>query len=104
MVVGNVSAIPVGSLMVLGGIFLMGHDAQGIYAMSMQCTHRGCAVGFSGSVLVCPCHLSRFDSNGNVLQGPATTPLPHFKVSVDAAGNISVDRYTVVSGSTRTPV
>jgi Rieske Fe-S protein len=99
-----VSAVPVGALVVVAGIFLMGRDAKGIYAMSMQCTHKGCALAFSGMQLDCPCHHSRFDSNGNVLLGPATTPLPHFAVSVDAAGNMSVDRYTVVSGSARTAV
>ena len=101
---GNVSAVPLGSLVIAAGIFFLGRDAKGLYAMSMQCTHRGCAVVFSGNQLDCPCHHSRFDSNGNVLVGPATTPLPHFALVVDAAGNISVDRYTVVSASTRTPV
>jgi cytochrome b6-f complex iron-sulfur subunit len=101
---GNVSSIAVGSLVVVAGIFLMGRDAQGLYAMSMQCTHKGCALVFSGAQLDCPCHHSRFDSNGNVLVGPATTQLPHWALAVDAAGNISVDRYTVVSGNTRTAV
>jgi len=102
--IGNVSAYPVGSLLVGAGIFLIGRDAKGMYAMSMQCTHKGCALVFVGSQLDCPCHHSRFDANGNVLVGPATTPLPHFAVSVDAAGNLSVDQYTVVSASARTAV
>jgi nitrite reductase/ring-hydroxylating ferredoxin subunit len=101
---GNVSAIPVGKLTVVAGIFLMGRDANGIYAMSMQCTHKGCALVFSGAQLDCPCHHSRFDANGNVLVGPATAPLPHLAVTVDASGNITVDRYAVVSASTRTAV
>lgn len=101
---GNVRDIAVGGLVVAAGIFLLGRDAKGLYVMSMQCTHKGCALVFSGSQLDCPCHHSRFDGNGNVLVGPATTPLPHFALFVDAAGNITVDQYTVVSGSARTAV
>jgi cytochrome b6-f complex iron-sulfur subunit len=104
MPVGNVSDFALGSLSIAGGLFLLGRDAQGIYVMSMQCTHKGCAVELAGNVLQCPCHQARFDRTGNVLAGPAPAPLPHFAVLVDAAGNISVDRFTVVSPNTRTPV
>jgi nitrite reductase/ring-hydroxylating ferredoxin subunit len=102
--IGNVSSYPLGSFSIAGSIYFMGHDAGGLYAMSMQCTHAGCAVDIKGSELNCPCHASRFDRSGNVLAGPAKTPLPHYKVSVDASGNITVDRFTIVSMSTRTPV
>ena len=104
MVVANVSAVPVGSLTVAAGLYFLGRDAQGIYAMSMQCTHKGCVVLLAGEALQCTCHESRFDSNGEVLVGPAEAPLPHYAVHVDAAGNISVDRFSVVSGSARTAV
>jgi Rieske Fe-S protein len=100
---GNVSSIMVGSLVVVSGSFILGRDAQGLYAMSIRCTHQGCSVTPSGSALYCPCHGSRFDSNGAVLQGPARTPLPHYAVLVDAAGNITVQT-TMVDASTRTAV
>ena len=90
--------------MIAGSIYFMGHDAGGLYAMSMQCTHAGCAVEIKGDLLDCPCHHSHFDHLGKVLAGPATTPLPHYKVTVDATGNITVDRFTIVSMTTRTPV
>ncbi len=102
--IGNVSAYPLGSFSIAGSIYLMGHDAGGLYAMSMQCTHAGCAVEMQGAQLYCPCHFSRFDHAGNVLAGPAKTPLPHYKVTVDPSGNITVDRFTIVSMSARTPV
>ncbi len=102
--IGNVSAFPLGSFSIAGSIFFLGHDAGGLYAMSMQCTHAGCAVDLQGTALNCPCHGSRFDHLGNVLQGPATKPLPHYPVIVDATGNITIDRFTVVSMSARTPV
>lgn len=103
-VVANVASIALGSFQIVGGLFFMGRDAGGLWAMSLQCTHKFCAVVMSGNELDCPCHHSRFDRAGNVLQGPATTPLPRYKVYVDAAGNISVDKYTIVSAATRTPV
>jgi Rieske Fe-S protein len=102
--IGNISAYPLGSFSIAGNIYFMGHDAGGLYAMSMQCTHAGCACAMKGTELDCPCHGSRFDHLGNVLQGPATKPLPHYPVSVDATGNITVDRFTIVSQSARTPV
>jgi nitrite reductase/ring-hydroxylating ferredoxin subunit len=102
--VAKVSDIAVGSFQIVGGLFFMGRDAGGIWAMSMQCTHKFCAVVIAGNELDCPCHHSRFDRAGNVLQGPATERLPFYRVYVDASGNISVDKYTVVSPNTRAPV
>jgi cytochrome b6-f complex iron-sulfur subunit len=102
--IGNVSAYPLGSFSIAGTIYFLGHDAGGLYAMTMACTHAGCACAMKGNELDCPCHGSRFDHLGNVLQGPATKPLPHFPVFVDATGNITVDRFTIVSQSTRTKV
>jgi len=53
-------------------------------AFSAVCTHQGCVLDEvhkeEGS---CPCHGSRFDvSTGEVLQGPATKPLPEVPVRV----------------------
>jgi Rieske Fe-S protein len=48
------------------------------------CTHQGCPVGFDGSEIVCPCHLSRFGLDGRVLHPPARAGLPSYPVSFDA--------------------
>jgi cytochrome b6-f complex iron-sulfur subunit len=46
-------------------------------AYSLICTHEGCAASVQGGTEIdCPCHGSRFDANGNVINGPATRPLP----------------------------
>ncbi|HEX6249087.1 MAG TPA: FAD-dependent oxidoreductase [Nocardioidaceae bacterium] len=53
-------------------------DEQGLrHAVSPTCTHMGCLVSFNGveKAWECPCHGSRFDLDGAVLQGPATKPL-----------------------------
>ncbi|MET7639954.1 FAD-dependent oxidoreductase [Streptomyces sp. NPDC005438] len=48
-----------------------------LFVVSPRCTHLGCLVRFNDAELAweCPCHGSRFAVDGEVLQGPATTPL-----------------------------
>jgi 3-phenylpropionate/trans-cinnamate dioxygenase ferredoxin reductase component len=53
-------------------------DGEGVvHAVSAVCTHMGCLVEWESGDRVwgCPCHGSRFDPEGNVLQGPAKKPL-----------------------------
>lgn len=49
----------------------------GLHAVSLRCTHLGCILRFNSAERSwdCPCHGSRFDVDGNVLEGPATSPL-----------------------------
>lgn len=54
-------------------------DADGsVHAVSAICTHLGCTVGFNPSDATwdCPCHGSRFSTDGTVVQGPAAKNLP----------------------------
>lgn len=64
-------------------------------AVSRKCTHLGCKLNFNEleNMLVCPCHLSRFDKRGNRLSGPARLDLPTFKV--DKTGSADVTGYIV---------
>lgn len=49
---------------------------DGIYeAMDLTCTHLGCRVRANENGFTCPCHGSRFGPRGEVLTGPAATPL-----------------------------
>jgi glycine/D-amino acid oxidase-like deaminating enzyme/nitrite reductase/ring-hydroxylating ferredoxin subunit len=53
-------------------------DSDGaVHAVSAICTHQGCEVAFNPieHSWDCPCHGSRFDINGRVLDGPAKKPL-----------------------------
>jgi nitrite reductase/ring-hydroxylating ferredoxin subunit len=48
------------------------------HTVSAVCTHAGCIVDWNGEERTwdCPCHGSRFDHGGGVIQGPATEDLP----------------------------
>jgi cytochrome b6-f complex iron-sulfur subunit len=106
---GTVSELAVGSLVVVGSEpVCIGRDTAGVYAMTLTCTHAGCDIGQQGTVspqrLFCGCHGSEFDANGNVIRGPATQPLDHFAVSVDASGNLTIHGDQVVAASQRLTV
>ena len=50
-------------------------------ALSMRCTHAGCRVNAPvNGVINCPCHGSQFDLTGQVLRGPAPSPLHQYEV------------------------
>jgi nitrite reductase/ring-hydroxylating ferredoxin subunit len=106
---GSVKNVAVGALALVGSEpVVLGRDAAGLYAMTVTCTHQGCEVEPVGTgtsaTLSCPCHGSRFDRNGGVVRGPASSPLVHFAVDVDASGNITIHGGTQVGASVRKAV
>jgi cytochrome b6-f complex iron-sulfur subunit len=70
--------------------FLFKESDGSVSALSALCTHVCCECQFDSSAnnIACPCHGSVFDLNGNVLRGPASSPLPSVKLSIDSNGNI----------------
>jgi cytochrome b6-f complex iron-sulfur subunit len=58
------------------------HTEQGFSAQSLICTHLGCTLENSQDGFACPCHGSRFDEDGNVMQGPATKPLVSLRIEM----------------------
>lgn len=56
---------------------------ESVYALNLVCTHLGCTVNVTPTGLVCPCHGSSFDRDGNVLEGPADRPLERYQVELE---------------------
>jgi Rieske Fe-S protein len=52
----------------------------GFAAYSAVCPHLGCEVTPRGNGLYCPCHGSRFDAHGVLLNGPAAASLRALRV------------------------
>ena len=75
-------------------------DAEGVYAISIICTHLGCIVKPTAQGFECPCHGSRFASDGSVTKGPAPRALSWLSVSMDGS-NLIVDEETTVPKGTK---
>jgi Rieske Fe-S protein len=82
--------VPVGGGIVVESVkAVITQPTDGDYkAFSAVCTHQGCLVDqVTDGRITCPCHGSAFDiSTGDVVQGPATQPLPEMSVTVDDSG------------------
>jgi len=53
-----------------------------VEAIWASCTHLGCEVSYDPEKVLwlCPCHGSRFNSDGQPIQGPAVSPLVRAEV------------------------
>jgi cytochrome b6-f complex iron-sulfur subunit len=61
----------------VAGVFLLSRtSASAFTAIEAVCTHEGCTItGADGDIYVCPCHGSRYNRSGQVVNGPATASL-----------------------------
>ncbi len=73
---------------------------EGVHAVSLVCTHLGCIVKPSAAGFDCPCHGSRYSSDGSVIKGPAPRALPWLKVT-NTAGLWVVDEGETVPAGTK---
>jgi glycine/D-amino acid oxidase-like deaminating enzyme/nitrite reductase/ring-hydroxylating ferredoxin subunit len=63
-------------------------DEEGrIYAVDVRCTHLGCQLAWNADELSwdCPCHGSRFDYHGRLLNNPALEDLTAYDIDKNAA-------------------
>jgi glycine/D-amino acid oxidase-like deaminating enzyme/nitrite reductase/ring-hydroxylating ferredoxin subunit len=83
---GSARDVPSGEARVvrdgLGKVGVYRDEAGGVHAVSLRCTHLGCLLRFNSAERSwdCPCHGSRFDVDGAVLEGPAVDPLERREV------------------------
>jgi Rieske Fe-S protein len=102
---GAPSAYPPGKLTPIAGdvdAFILHDPDKGYAAISGKCTHWGCGVeedDDSPDTLKCPCHGSRFASDGALLEGPAERPLDWLLLKTDAAGLVVDPTQTVPAGT-----
>lgn len=89
---GPVDLLPRGSILVI-------EQAQaaiiptkdGFEAISLVCPHLGCVVLAKKDSFDCPCHGSRFNLDGSIIQGPASEPLRKLKLQVSEEGHLILD-------------
>jgi glycine/D-amino acid oxidase-like deaminating enzyme/nitrite reductase/ring-hydroxylating ferredoxin subunit len=82
-------------LLVDGQRVACSRDEDGkLTAVSAICTHMGCVVHWNSaeSTWDCPCHGSRFQATGEVIGGPAETPLDKVKLPAAKATRTSSDK------------
>jgi cytochrome b6-f complex iron-sulfur subunit len=92
---GNPDLYPVDSVTILQDqqVYIV-RTKDGFYAVSAVCTHLGCVTQWKeeAKMIACPCHGSKFNSEGKKLDGPAPRPLPHYSISLTADGELVVDK------------
>ena len=81
------------TLDVNSGIYLI-HAQEGFFALSAVCTHLGCLTAWKPElgIIACPCHGSKFNRDGQKIEGPAPKPLPWLQTWVSDEGDLMVDR------------
>lgn len=67
------------------------HSETEVAAISLVCTHLGCTVSRIETGFLCPCHGSQYDSDGNVVGGPAPKTLPWMEIKKVPGDQIEVN-------------
>jgi Rieske Fe-S protein len=72
-----------------GTIIVVRVSSTSFAAFGAQCTHQGSEINLPVSgIMTCPNHGSKFNAtNGNVVQGPAASPLSKLKATYDSTQN-----------------
>jgi glycine/D-amino acid oxidase-like deaminating enzyme/nitrite reductase/ring-hydroxylating ferredoxin subunit len=92
---GSVDDVPAGDgkiVRVNGRRLAVYRDPRGtLHALSPVCTHLGCHVHFNAAERSwdCACHGSRFDTDGAVIHGPATTALARRTIEANATSRLA---------------
>lgn len=97
---GSVENFPPGSVTLNKEqkVFIVRAKEGYFYALSAVCPHLGCIANWKGEdgAISCPCHGSKFDQEGNVVEGPAPRSLVRFSILLDEQRQLIVDKGSVV--------
>lgn len=87
-------------------LFIVRAKKGNFHAMSSVCSHLGCITSYreTDGIILCPCHGSTFDSEGNVLSGPAPRPLKRWRMEQNDRGQLIVDLGEEVDQDTKLKV
>lgn len=67
--------------------FIIISEKEKLSILSSHCTHLGCRISkFENGKLICPCHGSEYDLDGNPLKGPAYKPLVKMPATISDDG------------------
>ena len=78
----------IGNSVVQQGVILVriaaGNTAAAFTAVQVACTHQGTSIDYNTGqgLFICPLHNSEFSKTGAVIQGPATSALQKYTVTV----------------------
>jgi Rieske Fe-S protein len=82
--IAKTADVPVGSGVIVDEIVVTQPSAGVFKGFSATCTHAGCTVNkVADGTIDCPCHGSKFNLDGSVANGPASSPLEARAVSVE---------------------
>ncbi len=73
--------------------------AGGFFALSAICTHLGCLTAYKPElgIIACPCHGSKFRTDGVKIEGPAPRPLPWLRMWLSDDGDLMIDRSNAIA-------
>ena len=103
---GSPSDYPIGSTTIFSDKRIaLNRDADGFYAISLICTHLGCTPRWfqSDAMFRCPCHGSTYTKAGVRVFGPAPRSMDTMKITIDGAGNITVNTGGITAGGVDNP-
>ncbi|RUM36292.1 MAG: hypothetical protein DSY58_05610 [Desulfobulbus sp.] len=77
--------------------FILFADNDSSWSVSRTCTHLGCRVHYleDKHLIECPCHQSRFKTDGTLISGPARKNLPSYPVETQTDENGQITAYVV---------
>lgn len=77
-----------GGYVIINNVIVAQTKDGNFVAVSAECTHQGTQLVYKSNdnQFYCPLHLSRFDTTGKVVVGPATQPLKQYTVTPNLPG------------------